>query len=88
MTPDEYGEIVQKCWQELKTHFGCIKLDKFVVMPNHVQCNCTTELAGPETYDGVQLDYNARMIGYLKSKGKKVMLLSGRNWGFLQVCFF
>jgi REP element-mobilizing transposase RayT len=33
---NEYGEIVQKCWQELKTHFRCIRLDEFVVMPNHV----------------------------------------------------
>ena len=33
---NEYGEIVQKCWQELKRHFVYIRPDEFVVMPNHV----------------------------------------------------
>ena len=29
------GEIVKKCWLEIKEHFTNIDLDEFVIMPNH-----------------------------------------------------
>ncbi|MDR3643757.1 MAG: uroporphyrinogen decarboxylase family protein [Clostridia bacterium] len=37
-------------------------------------CNCTAELIGPETYESAQLDYDSRMLSYLKSRGQKTML--------------
>ena len=36
MTPNEYGNIVSSCWDDLLSHYANVKLDEFVVMPNHV----------------------------------------------------
>jgi len=33
---NEGGQIAQQCWQEISHHFPHVKLDKFVIMPNHV----------------------------------------------------
>ncbi len=33
---NEFGRIVQHCWDELTHHYERIKLDEFVIMPNHV----------------------------------------------------
>jgi putative transposase len=30
------GEIVRKCWTDIPRHFPSVKLDEFVVMPNHL----------------------------------------------------
>ena len=30
------GEIAQSCWQEIPQHFPYVRLDEFVIMPNHV----------------------------------------------------
>jgi putative transposase len=30
------GEVVQRCWEEIPTHFGHVALDEFVAMPDHV----------------------------------------------------
>ena len=32
----EIGQIAQKYWMEIPTHFPFVQLDAFVVMPNHV----------------------------------------------------
>jgi putative transposase len=32
----EIGEIAEKNWKNIQLHFNCIKIDKFVVMPNHI----------------------------------------------------
>jgi len=36
MRLNEYGEIAHKYWLEMPNHFDNIKIDAFVVMPNHV----------------------------------------------------
>jgi len=36
MVLNEYGEIVQKWWNEIPIHFSNVELGAFVVMPNHV----------------------------------------------------
>jgi len=33
---NEYGKIVQACWKALPKHYVDLKLDAFVVMPNHL----------------------------------------------------
>jgi putative transposase len=33
---NEYGEIVQKWWDEIPVHFPNVELGAFVIMPNHV----------------------------------------------------
>jgi len=30
------GEIAQQCWSEIPKHYPMVKLDEFIVMPNHV----------------------------------------------------
>lgn len=32
----EYGNVVARCWYNLPSHFPEVKLDAFVVMPNHI----------------------------------------------------
>ncbi len=36
MRLNEYGEIVQKWWNEIPIHFPNVELGAFVIMPNHV----------------------------------------------------
>jgi len=36
MTLNEYGKIVEKCWYDLSEHYANLKLDEFVIMPNHI----------------------------------------------------
>ena len=33
---NEYGEIVQKWWNEIPIHFPNVELGAFVIMPNHI----------------------------------------------------
>ena len=35
MVLNQYGEIVQKWWHDLPTHFPCVETGAFVIMPNH-----------------------------------------------------
>ena len=35
MILNEYGEIVKECWLETPEHFSKIKIEEFVIMPNH-----------------------------------------------------
>jgi REP element-mobilizing transposase RayT len=30
------GEIVREVWKKLPQHFTCIRLDEFIIMPNHI----------------------------------------------------
>ena len=32
----EIGKISEKCWNEIPTHYPCVQLDKYVIMPNHI----------------------------------------------------
>ena len=36
MVLNEYGKIVEKYWREIADHYDQIKLDEFVIMPNHI----------------------------------------------------
>ena len=36
MQLNEWGVLVEKFWLEIPAHFSFVKLDEFVVMPNHV----------------------------------------------------
>ena len=33
---NEYGEVVQQCWNEIPIHFLNVELGAFIIMPNHV----------------------------------------------------
>lgn len=36
MEYSEIGEIAKQCWLEIPKHFSFVKLDEWIVMPNHV----------------------------------------------------
>ncbi len=36
MQMNEFGKVVESCWNELPMHYFEIELDEFVVMPNHM----------------------------------------------------
>jgi len=36
MVLNKFGKIVEKCWLDLPNHYSNCKLDRFVVMPNHL----------------------------------------------------
>lgn len=35
MVLNQYGKIVEKCWNELPNHYGNCGLDEYIIMPNH-----------------------------------------------------
>ena len=36
MRPNPFGEIVETCWQDLAVHYPNVRLDAFIIMPNHI----------------------------------------------------
>ena len=36
MLPNQYGKIVQSCWEQIPQHFMRVQPVAFIVMPNHV----------------------------------------------------
>ncbi len=36
MILNEHGKIVNHCWDDLTNHYGNMKPDAFVIMPNHI----------------------------------------------------
>lgn len=36
MVVNEFGQIVQRCWKELPSHYAQLSLGEWVVMPNHM----------------------------------------------------
>ncbi|MFQ3648206.1 MAG: transposase [Anaerolineae bacterium] len=36
MVLNEWGRVVQSCWDEIPVHYPMVELDVFVTMPNHV----------------------------------------------------
>ena len=36
MAENDYGNIVRQCWNDLPAHYPHIRLEEFVVMPNHI----------------------------------------------------
>ncbi|MBL7995054.1 transposase [bacterium] len=36
MRENEFAKIVRECWNDLPNHYPSVKLDAFVIMPNHI----------------------------------------------------
>ena len=36
MIPNDYGDIVRQCWDDIPVHFQGVELDQCVIMPNHL----------------------------------------------------
>ena len=55
----ESGEITRKIWLEIPNHYKNIKLDKFIIMPNHIHGIIIIEyLNNIETCHGMSLQKN------------------------------
>jgi len=55
MELSEIGEIAKQCWLEIPQHFQDVKLDEFVIMPNHVHGIIIINNRNVETRHGVSL---------------------------------
>ena len=42
------GAVIQACWDDLPSHFPCVELDTFVVMPNHVHGAIVLTMVGAQ----------------------------------------
>ncbi|KXK39302.1 MAG: hypothetical protein UZ09_BCD002000975 [Bacteroidetes bacterium OLB9] len=56
MVLSEIGEIAQKCWIEIVEHFPFVKLDAFIVMPNHVHGIIIIDKIDDERNDGQNVE--------------------------------
>ena len=83
---NRYGDIVADCIRLLPDRFTCVKVDAFVVMPNHIHCIIVMEDCVPSASDAVPpRESLGRIIAYLKHKSTKQIneiadTLGGRIW--------
>jgi putative transposase len=61
MIVNEYGKCVQRCWDEIPSHFPQVHLDEYIVMPDHVhgiicirESDTSGEMVDDEMVVGVQ----------------------------------
>lgn len=54
MILNEYGEIVNNCWNDLPSHYQNLILDEFIIMPNHLHGIMIINYANVETGDIVE----------------------------------
>jgi REP-associated tyrosine transposase len=90
----ETGKIAWKFWQEIPNHFPFIKLDAFVIMPNHVhgiiiidktpdQCVETPNLGVSTSNLGVSasnLDVSASNLGVSTNINNKIGDIQSKKW--------
>jgi len=52
---NDVGRIVEQCWNEIPTHFPDVKLDEYVIMPNHVHgILIITDAVGAKNFSPLQ----------------------------------
>ncbi len=56
MQLSEIGEMANKYWYEIPQHFPFVKLDKFVVMPNHIHGIIIIDKSDDTTVDDTTVD--------------------------------
>jgi len=61
MVLNERGEIVAACWHDLPNHYPHVRLDAFVIMPNHV--HGIIVLLDDDTIAGADLDVVGAGVG-------------------------
>jgi putative transposase len=78
MVLNEYGHIVDQCWLDLPNHYQNMKLDAYVVMPNHFHgiikiVNGSNQRYGLSEYVRALKTFSARRINELRhTVGKNV----------------
>ncbi|MBS1257074.1 MAG: hypothetical protein MAG551_00109 [Candidatus Scalindua arabica] len=55
------GEAVYQCWQEIPKHFSFVRLDGFIIMPNHVHGIIIIDKTHVETQNLASLRYENDM---------------------------
>jgi putative transposase len=73
MIPNELGNIVWDCWNELPKHYPNFELDEFIVMPDHIHGIVIIKQKGKHTL--------SHFIGSLKSfSSRKINQVSKSNF--------
>ena len=78
---NQYGNIVNECWQWLEEQYSCVKLDEMILMPNHLHgiiilednCRGDSRIAPTDNFERKSL---GRLIGAFKTVStKKINLI-------------
>jgi hypothetical protein len=88
----ELGWVAHNCWMEIPTHFPFVKLDVFVVMPNHihgiviVEKNGTPNFIGRDNADCSEMNVaEMQNFGLDITKGNEMNEVETQNFASLQV---
>jgi REP element-mobilizing transposase RayT len=84
MILNEYGEIARQCWQWLEKQYPYIKLDEFIIMPNHthgillIDENGCRDRSRPVPTEGtIKIKSLSELIGAFKTISSKQIHLLG-----------
>jgi putative transposase len=97
MILNEQGKIADACWRDLPNHYRHIRLDEFVIMPNHVhgiiiimpvgnRHACSLRGRGPQC-NGRQYETLPIVIGSFKSAVKRLIRQAGFRYFHWQKSF-
>ena len=82
MILNEYGKIVEKCWEGIHAHYNSVVHDDYVIMPNHVHgiiiINETVETRHASSLQHKHITLSD-VIGSSKSAVTKKIRESGNN---------
>ena len=71
MILSEMGKIAEQYWREIPDHFNHVKLDEFVVMPNHIHGIITiVEMSKLDVSTGI--NHDATKIGIIINQYKRI----------------
>jgi REP element-mobilizing transposase RayT len=78
MVLTDAGRMVERCWNNIPSHFSDIELDSFVIMPNHIHgILVITETVGANNYSplqpGQQGEHKVRPYGTLPNTAGQIV---------------
>ncbi len=74
MVLNEAGRIAEKCWHEIPSHFPHVRLDTFIIMPNHIHA---IVILAEQPVDGT--DVGAKNFSPLRPHATAVRRSSGTS---------
>jgi REP element-mobilizing transposase RayT len=71
------GKIVEECWKGISQHFNQVKLDEYIIMPNHIHgiiaiCECNENSRG-EVTSPLHKHTLGEIIAYFKYQSTKMI---------------
>ena len=88
MILNKYGQIIKNYWSEIPHHFKQIKLDEFIVMPNHIhgiiQCELWDSFVGALQCNALKQEINTNH--YFSTITPKKNSLSSIIRSFKSIC--